>query len=263
MIAGCGGFGRACPPERNARRRMLGVLGVLVLLAPAVQAQTREPRVFLTVGGGMQSARSGLTDRVEWEAHLETAVATVDYGSDASRWFGGGAGIRLWRQLGAGVAFSSASRDDVASVQAQIPHPFFFERPRDIEGQSPSLSRSETAVHLQALYIVPSAGRLRIILSAGPSRIEVSQGTVTAIRYTEAFPFDTAAFDRADTRELSASAVGFNAGADVAFMLTRAAGLAGLVRFTQATVDVSRPDGAQLSLEAGGVQAGVGLRIAF
>jgi hypothetical protein len=249
MRAGCGG--------------VLGVLAVL-LVAPAVgQAQTREPRVFVTVGGGVQNAGNALTDRLEWEVHLENATADIDYGTKSSTWFGGGAGVRLWRQLGAGIAYSSASRDGVAQVEAQIPHPFFFERPRAISGESASLSRSEAAIHAHALYIVPARGRLRIILSAGPSRFEVEQDIVTDVRFTEEFPFDEAAFQRADSRGISSTAIGFNVGADVAFMFTRVAGIAGLIRFSQATVDLARPDGAEVSVKAGGVQAGVGFRLAF
>lgn len=235
----------------------------MLALAPVAEAQTNEPRVFATVVGGVQSAGSELTDRLQWEVHLETATADIDYGAKSSSWFSGGAGLRLWRQLGVGVAYSSATRDGVAQIEGQIPHPFFFERPRPISGESATLARTENAVHVQALYIVPQRGRLSVILSAGPSRFDVEQDLVTDVQFTEEFPFDEAAFQRADSRAVSATAVGFNVGADVAYMFSRVAGVTGLVRFSQATVDLARPDGTRVSVKAGGVQAGVGLRLAF
>lgn len=255
----------------RVRRGLAGCAAValLALGASAADAQPRrpgaprEPRVLVTVGGGAQAAGSDTSDRLEWEEHFETAVADVNYGSGTTRWLAGGVGVRLWRQFGVGIAVSSASRDAAAGIEARIPHPFHFEQPREISGQTDALSRSETGVHVQVLYLVPTAGRLRIVLSAGPSRIEARQDTVTEVRYTDEFPFDTAAFQRADTRALSATAVGFNAGADAAFMFTRAVGVAGIVRFTRASMELARPDGGRLSIEAGGVQVGAGLRLAF
>lgn len=218
--------------------------------------------MFVTLGGGVQAAGRA-TDQLEWEEHRETATAAVDYGIGSGPWFVGGGGVRLWRQLGAGVAVSHARRDGRGSVEARIPHPFLFEQPREISGDLASLGRSETSIHVQVLYVVPSRGRRRIVLSAGPSRVRVEQDVVTAVRFTEEYPFDEAAFQRADTLARSASAIGFNVGAEVAYMLTRALGVAGTARFTRATVDLARPDGGRFSVHAGGMQGGVGLRFAF
>jgi hypothetical protein len=225
-------------------------------------AQKAEPRVFVTLGAGVQAGVRA-TDRLEWDEHRETATASVDYGAGAGPWFGGGIGMRLWRQIGAGVAVSRAQRDGTASIEARIPHPFAFNQPREISGDTTRLTRSETSVHIQMLYVVPWKGGERIILSAGPSRFHVEQDAVTAVRFTEEYPFDVAAFQRADTIARSASAIGFNVGAEAAYMFTRAFGVAGTARFTRATVDLARPDGVRLSVDAGGLQAGFGLRLAF
>jgi hypothetical protein len=258
-----GGFAQGC--EVGFGSAVLGatMLAVLALVAAPAAAQTGEPRVFVTVGGGGQGGGPAATDRVEWEVHRETADATVDYGSGSSRWGGGGVGLRVWRQLGAGVAFSSARRDGSARIDARIPHPFHFDQRREIRGEAPSLTRAETGAHLQVLYVVPSQGRIRLVLAAGPSRFTVEQDVVSAVRFSEEYPFDEAAFERADTLSRKASAMGFNVGADVAYMFTRALGVAGTARYTRATVDLARPDGGRLSVDAGGMQGGVGLRFAF
>jgi hypothetical protein len=245
---------------RVQARSLMGAL--LVLIAAPAAGQPGEPRVLVTIGGGAQVG-GATTDRIEWEEHRETATATVDYGVGASRLFGGGLGIRLWRQVGAGVAVSAASRTGTAAVDARIPHPFFFDQAREIGGDAPSLTRSETGVHVQVLYVVPSNGRRRIVLAAGPSRFRLEQDVVTTVRFTEQFPFDEAAFQRADTLARRASAVGFNVGADVAYMFTRTLGLAGTARFARATVALVRPGGGRTRVVAGGLQGGMGLRFAF
>ena len=56
--------------------------------------------------------------------------------------------------------------------------------------------------------------------------------------------------------------VGFNAGADVTVMLGRSVGVGGMVRYAATTVDLTL-DGRTLSLEAGGLQAGGGIRFVF
>jgi hypothetical protein len=261
--AGCSGREGGCEVRFAPGVLAATMLAALALFAAPVAAQTVQPRVFITAGGGVQGGGSAQTDRLEWEVHRETADATVDYSAGSSPWFGGGVGVRVWRQLGAGVAFSRARRDGPATLVARIPHPFHFDQRREITGEAPALARSEAGVHLQVLYLVPSQGRIRMILAAGPSRFTAEQDVVNAVRFTEDYPFDEAAFQRADTLSRSASAMGFHLGADIAYMFTRAIGLAGVARFTRATVRLSRPDGGRLSLDAGGMQGGVALRLVF
>ena len=62
----------------------------------------------------------------------------------------------------------------------------------------------------------------------------------------------------------SATAVGFNAGLDLATYLTPTVGVGVLVRFSRAMVDLARPDGGgALAVEAGGLHVGGGLRPAI
>ena len=81
------------------------------------------------------------------------------------------------------------------------------------------MKRSETAVHVQAMYLVNPGGRLRLVLSGGPSFFDVQQDVVTEVTITETYPFDTAAFASAKTSREQGSAVAFNVGADVMWML--------------------------------------------
>lgn len=233
-----------------------------VVAAPAA-AQAPEPRVFVGFDAGVQPAGSAISDRIEWLVHLETATAGLDYAADAAPWFGGGIGVRVWKRLGVGVAFSRFNRTDSATIEARIPHPFFFERPRSISGEAGSLDASETAIHGQIMYFVPTKGRLRLVLSAGPSRIEAERVLVSAIRFDEEFPFDEATFQTPETRRLSDAGIGFNAGADLAFMFTRAFGVGAMVRYSGAGLDLSRPDGVRIAIDGGGFQAGAGVRVAI
>jgi hypothetical protein len=246
--------------ERRLRTLVLSsVLGLAC--AAGAAAQSPEPRVFVGVNFGMQPSISDATGRLEFQENAETATATIDYPTTGGPAFEGSVGVRLWKQIGVGVAVSRFSSEGDAEVTASIPHPFFFDRPREVSGTE-NVGRAETGVHLQVMFVVPASNRFRILLFGGPSRIEAEQDVVTGVRYDEEFPFDTATYRSADTQSFKASEIGFHAGADVAFMFTRNVGVGGMVRFSRASVDLG-PAENRVSTDVGGVQAGGGIRFTF
>lgn len=247
----------------NAMRIGLLAIAVATVAVTPAAAQARSPRIFVSVNGGVQAAPEEFTDRLEFEQYLETATVDVSYPSKGTPIFDGSVGIRLWKQLGAGVAFSGGTSDGSAGITGSIPHPFLFNQPREIEGEVSDISRSETAIHGQIFYILPRRGRIQLLLAAGPSRIEVEQDLATAVQFEDEFPFETATFQSATRRSATGSAIGFNAGADVAFMFTRVFGVGGMIRFSRASVDVETPQGRRASVDAGGIQGGGGIRIVF
>ena len=130
-------------------------------------------------------------------------------------------------------------------------------------GDATGVKRSETAVHVQAMYLVSTGGRLRLVISGGPSFFNVEQDLVTEVNITEAYPYDTATFASAQKTSVKGSAVGFNVGADVMWMFGKTVGVGGLVRFAPATVDLDAPSSRTASVDAGGIYAGGGLRLLF
>ncbi len=91
----------------------------------------------------------------------------------------------------------------------------------------------------------------------------MQQDVVTAVHYAEAYPYDTAFYTHAVTTQARGSAIGFNAGADLQWMLTRRSGVGALVRFTRARVDIDVGSGRTLSVDTGGFQVGAGLHVWF
>jgi hypothetical protein len=147
-------------------------------------------------------------------------------------------------------------------VSASIPHPFFFGRARAIEG-TVNARREETTINAQIMAFVPAGSRVLVIISAGPSLMTVRQTLVTAVRWDESYPYDTATFRAPDTKTPSGSVTGFNAGADLVFRFGRSFGIGALVRYTQAKVDLSPADGRTMTVDVGGLQAGAGIRLIF
>jgi hypothetical protein len=241
----------------------IGLAASLAMAAPS-PAQGTSSRVVVTLNGGIQTAGPGLADHFEFATDIiETAKVDVRYPAKPSVLIDGGLGLRLWKNLGVGVAVSHATVDGTAEIDAQIPHPFYLEQPRAVSGEQGGITRAETGVHVQLQISVPVASRVTLALSAGPSRLNVEQEIVTDVLYDEEYPFDVATFRSAPARRSKASVTGFNAGADLRWMFSRNIGLGGMIRFIRGSVDLETENNRPISVRAGGLQAGGGIRIGF
>ena len=248
---------------RRARVLAMSAAAVLAITTPAA-AQSAPSRLVVTLNGGIQTAGPGLSDHFEFATDpIETAKVDVQYPAKPSVLIDGGVGLRLWKNLGVGVAVSHATVDGTAQIDAQIPHPLQIDQPREVNGEQDGITRAETGVHVQLQVSVPMASRLTLVLSGGPSRLDVEQEIVTDVLYDQTYPFDAATFRSATTRRSKASVTGFNVGGDLQWMLSRNIGLGGMVRYIRGSVDLETQNNRQISVRAGGLQAGGGIRIGF
>ena len=204
----------------------------------------------------IQTDSAGLSQSFTLVKNREPAPIAAELSSATVPLFDDGIFVRIVENLGAGVAFSSLTRTDEAQITARIPHPFFFNQPRAINGVS-SVEHKELATHLSAVYVVVSE-RFDVALLAGLSLFQVDKDFVEDVAYDESYPYDTASFTRSGINHESASKTGFHGGADVTWKLGRQWGIGGLLRYSKASVPF-----ADRSVDAGGLQAGGGLRVYF
>ncbi len=231
-------------------------------LALRASAQSPAPRVVVGLSGGIQASAPAFSDRFEFESNVETAAVAVEYPGGSAGAGDASVGVRLWKGLGAGVAVSTAARTGSADLDARLPHPLLFERPRSLTGSQSGIRSSEIGVHTQLLYTLPVTARVALVLSGGPSVVRLTQDLVTGVTYDDTYPFDEVTFRNAPARRAKASATGFNAGADLRWRFTRSVGLGALVRYSRASVDL-RADARTVQVRIGGAQAGVGMRVTF
>jgi hypothetical protein len=237
---------------------------IAIASASDARAQTRAwpERVWIGVSGGVQPSSNDFDDAFETPLHAETERATIAYPVKTGAAIAASGGYRVWKGLTVGLGVTRYSRRSPATIGARLPHPFFDSQFREIEGTT-STRRSETAAHLLVGWMLPVTDRLRLIVTAGPSLVNVEQTLVTGVQFSEVYPYDTAEFTGATTKRASRSATGFNAGADVVWMFSRRFGAGGLVQFTRARARVSPGEGRTISVDAGGAQAAAGLRVIF
>lgn len=253
--------------HRRARTLAIGATIFLMPATPATAQLRKAPpkptRFTLSVSGGAQAAPNDLSDHFTLPKNVETETIDVKYPMKPQPLVDVGASYRVWKNLGLGVAVSRATGNGTADVTASVPHPFFFNQPRTVTGTEKGIVHAETGAHLQVQYLVPASGHLRFVLAAGPSWTTVEHEVVTNVTVVESYPYDAATFGGAVTKLSNASAVGFNAGVDATWMFTHNAGIGGLIRYTRANINLNAGDGRTLAMKAGGVQGGVGIRLAF
>src|SRR5688572_5436731 len=141
----------------NARRSMALSFALVALVLNADDAYAQRPwtgRVRGAFNALVQTDSAGLSQSLTLVKNNEPASITADLSPTIVPLFEGGIVVRIAGNLGAGAAFSSLTRTDEAQIAARIPHPFFFNQPRAIEGTS-SVEQKEFATHLSAVYVVP------------------------------------------------------------------------------------------------------------
>ena len=144
-----------------------------------------------------------------------------------------------------------------------MPHPFFFNQPRTITGDSTSLAHDEHGIHISATWMIPAGRHLEIGVFGGPSVFRVRQEFVESVEYTESYPYDTAEFSRAVVSDDSATAFGAHGGVDITWLINRQFGIGGVVRYSRGTADFEVTGGGSQSIDAGGLQAAAGVRFRF
>lgn len=221
-----------------------------------------EPRVTLTFSGGIESPAGSVADRIAIDRNVETETIDVTYPSTPGVLIDVGGRARVWKRLGFGIAVSHVTGSGTADITANVPHPFFFNQPRTVTGETDA-SREETGIHFQVQYSIPASKKVHVVLGAGPSRIKLTQDVVTEVAIDETYPYDTATFRAAVTKGASTSVTGFNAGVDVSWSLTRNVGFGGLVRYASADADLEVRSDHTLTMKAGGLHAAAGVRVAF
>ena len=142
-------------------------------------------RGFVTFGVGAQVASADFSETHSEPLNAEQKTWTADYSVKTGLEFEIGGGWRVWRNLFVGATYSHFHDSRTAAVTAQIPHPFFFNQPRTIAGDSVDLGHDENAGHFSLWWIVPAGRRLEVGVFGGPSVIAVSRPLVKDVQYTE------------------------------------------------------------------------------
>jgi hypothetical protein len=244
---------------------ILATSGWVVGVAGVASAQPPDRhRFILTANAGVQALSVTRTDSVNFELYAETGTfeATQTIGPDPV--FDGGVAMRLWRRMAVGVAVSHAQGQTDATIDALVPHPFFFGFHREAHGTANNLDHRELGVHLQGQFWIPLSSSILLTVSGGPTYFNATQDLVMEITTEEVgFPFDDVDIVSHTTRRISTDALGYNVGVDVAYFLHDRIGLGFTARYSHATPGFDLEGVRQPPLELGGLHTVAGVRVGF
>ena len=232
------------------------------LVTPALGQAQSAPRGQLEVNGGYQLGTKNFKSSGTIRANAEDGSYSTDHQLTSGVMLNLAGGYAVWKQLGLGLGIAKFSSTTASTFNGSVPHPFFFNKPRTVSGSVSGLSRDEMAIHIQARFVAPVTPRLQVLVFGGPSFVQVKQGLVSGFSWKDEYPYDQATLVSTQTASGHASALGFHAGGDVAFFFGPRVGVGGSVQVSGATLKLTAGN-AQATINAGGVQAGGGLRVRF
>jgi hypothetical protein len=244
---------------------ILTVSAIVIASVTAGNAQTLAgtPQVVIAVNTGYQATSNDFRDGAVFRDYSEDGRFDTEYRVASGPTFDLSGSRQVWRWLAVGGGISRFSHSTPATLTGSVPHPFFFNRPRSIGGSIAGLTRQELSVHAQLRTIVPVGNDLQLAFFGGPSWFRVRQEIVTDIAYADEYPYDEALLRSNTTIGETGSALGLNAGIDMALFFVRRAGIGMSVQYSSATIDLRSADGGVTAVRAGGIQTGAGLRLRF
>jgi len=230
--------------------------------APPRTSKSWKGRGFAVVTAGAQVAAEGYTSTSTFAVHAEDATLTADASIGVGPVFGARAGMRVWKNLalGGGVELVKAAQN--LHVTGRIPHPFFFDTYRNVEGTADGLERVETLVAFEVSWLVAVSRRIDMFVFGGPAYVHVTQDMATRIQFTESYPYDTAAYTGIETASVSGGGLGVTGGVDVSYLVSKHLGIGGEVRYSRASTTLT-PSAEPSTVPLGGLQVAVGARVLF
>src|SRR5439155_7779081 len=107
---------------------------------PVVRTTTAAREIgYVDVNFGIQPTTTSFDVTLHPLTFVEPATVQTGYSIKPARELDFGGGVHLTRTLAVGAAVSRFDKADDVAVNAQVPHPFFFNRPRSVSGTAPVL----------------------------------------------------------------------------------------------------------------------------
>ncbi len=255
--------------NRRAARAVLAVAAIL-LGASTLHAQDAEwaDRGFVNVNIGVQGRLDTFTQTSTPVIYGETASIVAPIALGRSPLFDVSAGVRVWENLGLSAGYSRLSKSAATTLTARVPNPVLVGAPRQASLDVNDLAHTESVLHLSLLWMMPFTPKFDVAGLLGASIFNVTQDLVAGVTPTEgAPPFTSVSIASAQTTSSSKTAPALTVGADATYRVTRQIGAGLFVRYSRLSgghINLDDPSGGSaISVAAGGIQAGLGIRARF
>src|SRR5262245_56238138 len=189
---------------------------------PARTVRVRPPysRVF-TVSAGYQ-AGSDVTQSFTafTDVFAEAGSIATNFGNRSGFAFNALFAEPIHGQFGVGLGLDLYFRNQAASVDGSVPHPFFFNQLRTATFETSGLGAHDAALNIPLVWMPPMRRKVRMLVFGGPTIFRVSQTVVTNLALDEQYPYDTVSITGVRTDERSKTLLGYHVGGDVSYFFT-------------------------------------------
>ena len=256
------------------RPLITGAVCALAMAAPA-GAQSSGDRVWIDVNfAGAWAAEADFAMNASVDRASETADFGANYHLPRSVSFEFGGGFMLTPIVGVGVSVGGNVDETPADLTARLPHPYFIDAFATAGGTTDiPMQRIERNLDLQVMLVALRMKRVRVRAFGGPSYFRIEQDSVTDIVYHQFYfvrsPINAAELTEYEYERSHGSGWGFHAGADCSVFFTRIIGIGGFAKYGSGSIDLENTvarvlgQATQVSVKAGGVHVGGGLRLKF
>jgi hypothetical protein len=250
------------------------VVCVLALAAPA-EAQVAFERVWIDANVGMaMAAQDTFVMTAPIDRFPEPAELSAHYTLPRAPSFDVGAGFMFTRRLGLGASYDGTMHEHAAELRAHVPHPLVPNAAAsDTADTDPVMQRIERSLSVHAMVVLAQTRRLRFRVFGGPIYYRMQQDAVDAITYNQIYfvrqPTNLVQLTGFDYTRVDGSGWGGHLGADASLFLTRLLGVGLFTKYDRGRVALDNPLAAGLghpgrvTIAAGGLQVGAGLRLKF
>ena len=213
-------------------------------------------RGFVSIGGGGQLGGRQFKDQSSLRKFDEVALLETQHTLTGGGLLDVSGGLRIWRNLGASIGFSTVRMTDDIAGTGTVPNPLLHHRPRSVSYTETGLKHHELAVHLSAVYVVPVYERFIVSLLGGPTLFRIHQDVISDIE------LGPETLNALTTSSVGRTGFGGHIGFDGTFLLNEELGASGFFHYAGGTVDL--PSGnSVISIKVGGAQLGGGLKLFF
>jgi hypothetical protein len=251
-------------PGVHTRNLSFTVLcGVCALGSTPADAQDR---LRFSVNAASQSTTTTITEDQTFQQYFEQGSFTFESTRPQDVVYDAGVLVRVWRNLRAGYAVSFFEHTGTGHIEASVPHPLQFNRPRTTTSELSGVTRREIGQHISFGWTVPTTETIDFTVFGGPSIFRTEQTLVTDLTMSldkEVFPFDELAFPGASTETQRENVNGYHVGVDMTWRFMDNIGVGALLRYAAGRKDFTPTGGEPVEVEVGGLHAGGGVRVVF
>lgn len=240
-------------PMNMPIRAIAAALFALAATVPAAAQTTAsaDRPFFVDISAGIGGKPSALTAATTFTIFGEDGSAVTQVAPGVSALADLRVGYHVTPRVAIAAAFSGSQSSVAAAATASVPNPIRFSSPTIVSLTAPDATRRELGVHLQVAFALPLTDSVVVTVAGGPSIVHLQQG-LPSVAISGTTPTVVPVNE-------SGNGVGGNVGADLSTFFSERYGLGVFVRYVAANVDLPGASG----VKAGGVQAGVGLRLRF